>query len=89
MVQSLKSHRQNPNKRLRLEEAETKNPLLVGGFNPLEKYKSQWKSSPNRDETTTQLDDFCTRFFPQIKTSIASVGAIGHKAICETTSLPA
>ena len=24
--------------------------LLVGGFNPLEKYWSKWESSPNRDE---------------------------------------
>ena len=25
-------------------------PMLVGGFNPFEKYESNWKSSPNRDE---------------------------------------
>ena len=24
--------------------------LLVGGFNPIEKYQSNWKSSPNRGE---------------------------------------
>ena len=24
--------------------------LLVGGFNPIEKYKSNWKSSPNAGE---------------------------------------
>ena len=26
------------------------NDLLVGGFNPFEKYLSKWKSSPNRGE---------------------------------------
>ena len=24
--------------------------ILVGGFNPFERYKSNWKSSPGRDE---------------------------------------
>ena len=28
---------------------------LVGGFNPLEKYLSNWKSSPNRDENKKYL----------------------------------
>ena len=29
--------------------------FLVGGFNPYEKYKSNWKSSPNRDENRKYL----------------------------------
>ena len=28
---------------------------LVGGFNPIEKYESKWKSSPNRDENKKYL----------------------------------
>ena len=28
---------------------------LVGGFNPLEKYESNWKSSPNRGENKKYL----------------------------------
>ena len=29
--------------------------ILVGGFNPSEKYQSQWESSPNRDENKNSL----------------------------------
>ena len=28
---------------------------LVGGFNPIEKYSSNWKSSPNRGENKKSL----------------------------------
>ena len=31
------------------------NPILVGGFNPFEKYESSWESSPNRDEHEKSL----------------------------------
>ena len=31
------------------------NPLLVGGFNPFEKYLSNWKSSPNSGENRKYL----------------------------------
>ena len=30
-------------------------PYLVGGFNPFEKYKSKWESSPNRNENKKNL----------------------------------
>jgi len=30
--------------------ASTSIGILVGGFNPSEKYKSKWESSPNRGE---------------------------------------
>ena len=30
-------------------------PLLVGGFNPSEKYESNWKSSPSRNEMLKKL----------------------------------
>jgi len=29
--------------------------VLVGGFNPFEKYKSNWESSPNRGENKKSL----------------------------------
>jgi len=29
--------------------------FLVGGFNPFEKYQSNWKSSPNREENNKYL----------------------------------
>ena len=29
--------------------------LLVGGFNPFEKYESKWESSPSRNEHKTYL----------------------------------
>ena len=29
--------------------------ILVGGFNPSEKYESKWESSPNRDENKKYL----------------------------------
>ena len=29
--------------------------MLVGGFNPFEKYQSKWESSPNRGENKTSL----------------------------------
>ena len=32
-----------------------KEGLLVGGFNPLEKYQSKWESSPNRGENKKYL----------------------------------
>ena len=30
--------------------------FLVGGFNPFEKYQSNWKSSPGRDENKIMFE---------------------------------
>ena len=39
-------------------------PVLIGGFNPSEKYSSKWKSSPGRGENKTYLKppSSCTQY---------------------------
>ena len=43
------------------------NDRLVGGFNPIEKYESNWKSSPSRGENRKYLKPPPSRFLAYLK----------------------